>query len=341
MTVDVLVVVIDSTGGWISAAHELTAGLRRAGATAELVNTGPVPRVRTFALTDLTQAWLARRAAQRGIATHDPRAIIYCSVVGSLLWPRPGAIFLDSMAAENRPGRHGVWQRPTERRRLHEAPIVLGWSDRSLAPLTPPRTGPTVVLSPPIGTLPSPEELDAATRDLDVVVYAGDPDKRRLDLILAAWERVRRDGEQLVVAGLADFDAPAGVANAGRIDRAAFRQLLRRARVFAAAPRREDHGIAPLEALADGCLLVTTPSPGPYPALAIARELDPRLVADDIAPAIRAALDDPLPGYRARALQRLEPFTTAAADRTLAQAVLPRLLAGWGTAPARAAAAHR
>jgi hypothetical protein len=339
--VDVLVVVIDSTGGWTAAAQELTAGLRRAGVTAELVHTGPVPRVRTFALTDLTQARLARRAAQAAIAEHDPRAIVYCSVVGALLWPRPGAIFLDSMAAENRPGRHGIWQRPVERRRLHEAPLVIGWSEHSLDPLRPARQGPTVVLSPPIGSLPELSEIDTAEaqarRDIDVVVYAGDPDKRRLDLLLEAWERVRGDGETLVVAGLEGFDPPAGVRSAGRLDREAFRALLRRARVFAAAPRREDHGIAPLEALADGCLLVSTPSPGPYPALAIARELDPRLVADDIAPAIRTALDDPLPGYRARALQRLEPFTTEAADRTLADAVLPRLLTGWGAATA----AHR
>ena len=57
---DVLVVSIDSTGGWRTAAEELVAGLRRAGAAAELIRTGPVPRVRTFALTDYTRrAWLA------------------------------------------------------------------------------------------------------------------------------------------------------------------------------------------------------------------------------------------------------------------------------------------
>ena len=60
-----------------------------------------------------------------------------------------------------------------------------------------------------------------------------------------------------------------------------YRALLRRARVFVTAPRREDYGIAQLEALADGCMLVTTPSPGPYAALPLARELDPRLVGED------------------------------------------------------------
>ena len=81
-----------------------------------------------------------------------------------------------------------------------------------------------------------------------------------------------------------------------------YRALLRRARVFVCAPRREDYGIAQLEALADGCLLVTTPAPGPYAALPIARALDGRLVGDDLASALRAALDDPAPGLlRARA----------------------------------------
>jgi DNA polymerase (family 10) len=72
---------------------------------------------------------------------------------------------------------------------------------------------------------------------------------------------------------------------------AEYRALLRRSRVFLSAPRREDYGIAQLEALADGCLLVTTPAPGPYAALPLARDLDPRLVGPDLA--IRTALDDP------------------------------------------------
>ncbi len=343
MSLDVLVVVIDSTGGWVSAAQELTAGLRRAGASAELVHTGPVPRVRTYALTDLTQARLAARTARAGIAAHDPRAIVYCSIVGSLLWPRPGAIFIDSMTAENRPGRHGIWQRPVERRRLRQAPLILAWNELSLAPLGAASRAPTTVLSPPIGTLPDAAELAATepARDLDVVVYAGDPEKRRLDLILAAWDRARRPGEVLVVAGLDGFAPPAGVQNAGAVDRDAFRALLRRARVFGAAPRREDHGIAPLEALADGCRLVTTPSPGPYPALRLARQLDPRLIAqatpEAFGAALRLALDSPDPGYSERALALLHPFTTETFDHTLATAVLPALLTAWEPSPARSA----
>ena len=61
-------------------------------------------------------------------------------------------------------------------------------------------------------------------------------------------------------------------------------------------------------------------------ALPIARELDARLVTDDLAPAIRAALDDPAPRYHERALPLLEPLTRAAVDRVVALDLLPRLL---------------
>jgi glycosyltransferase involved in cell wall biosynthesis len=116
----------------------------------------------------------------------------------------------------------------------------------------------------------------------------------------------------------------------GRLAPDEFRALLRRARVFVAASRREDFGIAQLEALADGAMLVTTPAPGPYPALGLARELDPRLVAEDLGPALRTALDDPAPGYAARAAELVAPFSREAVATTLTQHVLPRLLAGWG-----------
>src|SRR3954464_191440 len=72
-------------------------------------------------------------------------------------------------------------------------------------------------------------------------------------------------------------------------------------------------------------------APAPYPALPLARALDPRLVVESDAPslagAIRAALDDPAPDYAARALDALPPVRGAAGDRTVAEALLPRLLA--------------
>lgn len=318
---DVLVVSVDSTTGWRAAARELAASLERGGARVAIAGTGTLPRVRTFALTDLQAARAARRACERGTMEHSPEAVVYCSITAALLWPRPGAIWLDTLAAENRPGRHGVWQRVVERRRLKQAPLVLEMSPHALGGVPTPATGTVVVPVPvdPSGPLDEPRGIDAIT-------YAGDPEKKRLDYVLRAWERARREGETLVVAGVDRLAPRAGVECAGALEPGAYRALLRRARLFVAAPRREDYGIAPLEALADGCQLVSAPAPGPYPAFELARQLDRRLASEDLATAIRLALDDPLPDYAPRAAELLEPFSRAAVDRTVRERVLPRLL---------------
>jgi hypothetical protein len=117
---------------------------------------------------------------------------------------------------------------------------------------------------------------------------------------------------------------------AGRLAPDEYRALLRRARVHVTAPRREDYGLAQLEALADGAQLVTTPAPGPYAALPLARALDPRLVGDDLAAALRAALDAPEPDYAERAAAALAPFRREAVDRVVREELLPRLLSSRG-----------
>jgi glycosyltransferase involved in cell wall biosynthesis len=118
-----------------------------------------------------------------------------------------------------------------------------------------------------------------------------------------------------------------GVRVLGAIPPKEFRALLRRARVFVCAPRREDYGIVQLEALADGCQLVSTEAPGPYAALPIARQLDARLVGEDLVAGLHAALEQPLGDYADRALAALAPFSRASVDRIVAEQLLPRLLA--------------
>ncbi len=320
---DIFVVSVDSTGGWKASARELTGAFVRAGARAELVETGPVRRVRTFALTDLVQALAARRAYVRAAAAGPPAAVVYCSVTAALLWPRPGAIWLDAIAAENRPGRHGVWQRTVERGRLTDAPLLMTMSDGSLGPLQG-RYPEAVVVPAPIES--SLVQSPTLPRDIEVVTYAGNPEKKQLELMLEAWALARRGEEQLVVSGIDDARRIPGVRFTGHLPAAEYRALLRRAKVFLAAPRREDYGIAQLEALADGCMLVSTPAPGAYPARELARKLDVRLVGRDLAAGLRLALDDPAPGYAERAAELLAPFSRRAVDRTIAQRVLPMLL---------------
>lgn len=322
---DLLYVSLGSTAGLRAADAELVGALRRAGAEVALTTAAPQRDVRTLALTDLVWARAARAAARQGIAEHRPRAVLYGAMGAALLWPRPGAIRLDAPMAANRPGRHGVWQRPVERRRLAQAPLLVAVDGGTLAE-TPRPHGPAVVV--PIPVEPSGPPAAERERDVAAVTYAANPRKKGLDRILAAWARARRPDEELWVAGTEPGAPVPGVRWAGRLAPEAYRALLRRARVFVAAPRREDYGIAQLEALADGCVLVTAPAPGPYAALPLARELDPRLVGDDLAAAIRAALDDPRPGYAQRAAALLEPFSRAAVDAAVARELLPRLLAG-------------
>jgi hypothetical protein len=326
---DVLLVSLGATAGLRAADAELAASLRRAGATVTEVTVPRQPTVRTYAFTDFLWARAARRAAR----AHGARAgtVLYSTVTASLLWPRPGVVRFDSVAAGNRPGRHGLWQRPVERRRLAEAQLLAPWSDQALVEAPARRAADVVV---PVPVEPSGP---AGSRDLAAITYAADPVKKGLDRVLAAWGRARRDGEELVVVGITREEAPAhvgaaaastpGVLFVGALSRSEYRGLLRRARVFATAPRREDHGIAQLEALADGAKLLTSPAPGPYVALPLARALDPRLVTTDLARGFRVALDEPLSGYAEQALEAMAPFRRETVDRIVSERLLPAILA--------------
>jgi glycosyltransferase involved in cell wall biosynthesis len=330
---DVLIVSLGSTGGLRAVDEELLASLRRAGATAEIVSAAPQPPTRTLMLTDLRWALAARRAAKEALARTGPRALIYSTTTAALLWS----------------GRHGLWQRPLERRRLREAPLLLPQSEGALreVPASVRKgLGQRDALVLPVPVEPSGGHLREGGahgegqagehRDIAAITYGANPAKKGLDVLLNAWREVRRDGEELHVTGVTEgelralgFDIPAeGVNVTGMLSREDYRALLRRSRAYVCAARREDHGIAQLEALADGCLLVTAPSPGPYVALPIARELDGRLVGEDVGRALRAALDDPAPDYAERAAPLLAPFSRAEVDRAVAEELLPRLLPG-------------
>ncbi|MEA2132821.1 MAG: hypothetical protein QOC68_730, partial [Solirubrobacteraceae bacterium] len=196
--------------------------------------------------------------------------------------------------------------------------LLVPWSEGGLAEAPRPHADAVVV---PVPVAPSG---GPAPRDIAAITYGANPEKKGLDRVLTAWALARRPDEELVVAGV-DGAAVEGVRFTGMLPRAEYRALLRRARVFVCAPRREDYGIAQLEALADGCVLVTTPSPGPYAALPVARALDERLVSDHLFGALRLALDDPAPGYAERALEALAPWRPEAVDRVVAEQLLPRL----------------
>ncbi|HEY6761758.1 MAG TPA: glycosyltransferase [Baekduia sp.] len=339
-SLDVLIVGLGATHGLRAAEDELAGSLLRAGADVMLVRAERPREVRTLALTDLVWARAARRAAVEALSAASPRAVVYATTTAALLWPQAGAIRFDAPAAGNRPGRHGVWQRPVERKRLAQAPLLIPQDPGALVEAGSPPT-PSVVV--PIPVEPSGDGRPQA-RDVAALTYATNPYKKGLDRVLAAWDVAGRDGEELVVAGLRGPDRE-GVRYAGTLEPDKYRALLRRTRVYVTAPRREDYGIAQLEALADGVRVVTTPAPGPYAALPLlagvgAQDGAPVGWVTDPSPAalgagIRAALDDPTPDpvYAERALDAIAPFRRAAVDRTVAEELLPRLLRQGRVAP--------
>ena len=350
--IDVLIVSLGSTAGLRGADEQLRDSLLRAGARTELVTALPPGQTRTLMLTDLRWARAAREAAVGALARicqTSPPAVVYSSTTAALLWPCPGAVRFDALSAANRPGRHGLWQRSLERRRLARASLLLPWSEGALREAPAMARDHDRVLVVPVAVERSgstrPSGQHESGRDIAAITYAANPAKKGLDRVLAAWYAARdgltlgaaadRDAT-LVVAGASarelqlagvSVDPGQGVRVVGALPAAEYRALLRRARVFVCAPRREDYGIAQLEALADGCMLATTPAPGPYVALPIARALDGRLVSENLEGALRAALSEPLAGYAQRAREALAAFDREVVDRLVADELLARLLA--------------
>jgi glycosyltransferase involved in cell wall biosynthesis len=342
--VDIAIVSLGTTMGWRRGDEVLATQIEAAGATCELrpLRLGAAVHLqRSMALTDAVQALGARRAAH-GV---DARAVIYSSITAALLQPlrRPHAVRFDTIAALNRPGAGGAWQRRRERSVLGRADLLLPLSEaaaasaqRAAAPAAPE----TVVL-PSVIDAPARAAADAP----EATAYAANPEKRGLDVLCAAWADAAPPGARLVVGGIERSEAlrwlarqgvpePDGVEFAGAVPRERWTALVAGARVYVSAARYEDWGVAQMEALAAGVPLVTVPTPGPNVALPIVRELAPQLVAADSgAPALAAALrtglalgEDERRRYAEAARRALEPYSDAALRDVIAERVLPALL---------------
>ena len=357
MSVDVLVLSLGTTRGLRVADAQLAELLGRAGASVALagVRIGLGDRLRRgYPANDLVEALAARRALASALTRERPRAVIFSTTTASLLGAVPTevpvGIWLDSPARLNRPGRHNAVLHRLERRRMAQARVVLPWSAPALEAL-PDTVGRAVVVSPPIELGPSP----AAERDPVVVAYTPDPKAKDLELLCRTWERYvtlsREPGglvgvaqARLVLTGIEpgwarEFLRRRGIAAlpprlefAGMLDRASFRHRLERCAVFLSTARWEDFGQAPLEALAAGAALVCAPGGGPFPALALARELEPRFVAatrspDLLARALGLALSSrDLHRYRAEARAAVADLAADAVVARLRDEVLPLLL---------------
>ena len=347
---DVLVVSLGTTRGLRGADALLVDMLHEAGASADAVGVriGLTDRVRRgYPVNDLVEAVAARRALAQALASRPrPRALLFSTTTAALLAETDGlayAVRLDSPAALNRWGARNAPVRRLERRSLARSRLTIPLGEAGAVAL-PAGSAPAAVVPVPIepsGDVTGPRDLDRA------VAYVPDPKAKGLDVLCAAWAQVAGGSRRLEVFGIETRVAaafltrrghpmPPGVTFRGFVSDQDFRAALRGARCLVCAARWEDFGQAPLEALRDGALLVTTPAHGPYEALGIARELDPNLVASDLAPAPLAAAvdaayaldDDARARYRERAATRLEPYRRAAGVEVLRTRVLPVLLSG-------------
>jgi hypothetical protein len=344
---DLLLVSLGTTLGWRRADRLFLGQLERAGARTEAVSVsfGLAARLRRgYPVNDLVEMHAARRALLTALARHEPRAIVISSTTAAMALPRipmPYAVRLDAPARINRPGVRNAALHALERRGLGRARLTLPWSRVALDEL-PAGSAPAVVVSPPVAPSGPPND----DREQVAVAYVPDPKAKGLDVLVAGWAAAELPDARLEVYGLdpewarshlrrSAIPEPPGLELRGTVPAAEFRARIRAARVFAAGARWEDFGQAPLEALADGALLATVPSGGPFEALRLVRELgEPALVADAVdgralGTAISAAFQLPEEracAYRAAARERLLPFRPEAVQETVERELLPRLL---------------
>jgi hypothetical protein len=345
---DVLLISLGTTLGWRAADAIFLEQLERAGlrVASAAVGMGSAARLRrAYPVTDVVEAMAARRTLDAAVRRERPRALVLSATTSAMLASPTGlpyAVRLDAPASLNRPGARNAVLHALERRALARARLVLPWSQVARDAL-PRSAAPAVVVPPPVAASgPASGERDALA-----IAYCPDVKAKGLDVVCAAWGEAGVEGARLVVFGVEREQAlahlartgvtePPGVDFRGKRPAHEFRTELRRARVYVAGARWEDFGQVPLEALADGSLVATVPSAGPFEALRIARELAPELVAGAIEPsglaaALRAAFAFPegrLALYRSQAAERLAPYADEAIQERIEREVVPALLDG-------------
>lgn len=347
---DLVVVSVGTTPGLRIGDSMLVEMLRDAGASVDPtgVRIGAANRLRRgYPINDFVEALAARRALSGALATRPrPRALLFTTTTAALLAGDQGlpyAVRLDSPAVLNRPGPQNAPVWALERRSLARARVVIALGRAGAASL-PAGSAPAIVVPVPVES----SGETTATRDRDLAVaYVPDPKTKGLELLCSAWAEAAEGSRRLEVFGIGSDIAAAFLARRGRtipervsfrgmVSRKAFRAALRGAHCFVHAAAWEDFGQAPLEALADGALLVTAPAAGPYEALAIARALSGDLVSADFGPSSLAAsittayrfTEDQRAAYQQRAAVTLASYSWGAAVATLRDRVLPALLDG-------------
>src|SRR3954449_11352895 len=191
---DIALVSLGTTPGLRGADEAFAAMAEQASFSCEIVNVsvGKSGSLRKQSmLTDVVEARAARNAAS-GVKA---RVIVYSTVTAALMQNPKGkyAVRFDSPAAENRPGASGAWSRRREAKVLAGADLLLPWGNAALKFIPEEARGvPTIPLPVPIEGAPSAERAASIAgmeeRDIDVLAYAGYPEKRGLDVLIQAWQ---------------------------------------------------------------------------------------------------------------------------------------------------------
>jgi glycosyltransferase involved in cell wall biosynthesis len=346
--IDVLLVSPGVTAGWRRADGELASVLEELGLDVAICTSSfRIARHfrRSVLTTDLAEAAAMRRSVTTALGRYRPKAVVYSSSQAAMLQPRVrlerSALRFDVPAALNRRGFGSGLIHALERRVVERMRVLLPWG-MEVAGETAATAGPRVV--------PLPVSIDAPVRNRPerepiALAYAGNPEKKGLDIAAEAWSQGGPEGWRLVVTGIdaetgrrflrsRGSNPPRDIEWAGTLAPERHSELLGRASIFLSASRYEDYGLAQLEALAQGALLVTCPSDGRFEALHIQRELDPRLVAADcsseaLAKALSVALSlstEERLSLQKRARLHLQPYSRDEVKKRLTEDVLPLLL---------------
>jgi glycosyltransferase involved in cell wall biosynthesis len=349
-SLNVLHVSPGTTAGWRRADEELRRALEELGVSVATCTSDfrwARHFRRTVLTTDLAEAAAMRRALTVALRRYEPGALIISSPQAAMLQAgslveRPAAIRYDVPAAVNRRGAGSGLLHVLERRAFRRARLLLPIG------IEPAPVHAVEGVDTPMVALPIPVETPAHTndqRELLAITYAGNPDKKGLDLAVGAWSGAAPGEWRLAVTGIGadagrSFLAARGIAEppnlewTGMLDAERYRELLSRATVYVSASRYEDYGLAQLEALATGALLVTVASEGPNQSFAYASQLNGALVseavsADGLARALLAAIElgpDERSDYRRAARELIQPHSREELRRRLADEVLPVLL---------------
>lgn len=280
-----------------------------------------------------------------------PRALLISSLPGALLLPRTllrrTVVWADTTIAMSRFGLRMAWERRLEAQRVPHLRMLAVQNLAHVPDFAAAFGGRVATAGLPVPIAPGPPPLDPETRLAPArrygLLYAGSPGKKGLDVAVRAWSRLGTDG-RLKVTGIGEdegrrflaergLEPPTTVDWLGRVSAAEHRRLSAGAAICLLASAREQYGNALLEGLADGALLVAVPADGPCEPLALARALDPSLVAARVdadalvAPLRRALTTAPaeLADYARRAQELLTPYRREAFRATLRDVVAPAL----------------